>query len=348
MKIDGAIGFDPSGIAAAARHLEESGFDGAWAAETGRDPFLPLAVAAEATEHLELGTGIAVAFARNPMTLAMAANDLAQLSKGRFLLGLGSQIKPHITKRYSMPWSHPAPRMRELVLAIRAIWRAWETGEQLDFRGEFYTHTLMTPFFDPGPNPYGNPKVVLAAVGTRMAEAAGEVGDGLLVHPFTTARYLREVSLPALERGAARAGRARHDLTVALPAFVVTGSTAEQMAASTKAAKAQIAFYGSTPAYLPVLELHGWSHLQGELHTLSKQGQWEAMAELVDDEVLEAFAIVAAPDRVAEAVHERWGGLVDRLSFYGLNWTLPEDESRAILDALHDLPDGSERQGRTG
>lgn len=332
MKIDGAIGFDPSGIAASARRLEAAGYDGAWSAETGRDPFLPLAVAATATARLELATGIAVAFARNPMTLAMAANDLHQLSQGRFILGLGSQIKPHITKRYSMPWSHPAPRMRELILAIRAIWKAWETGSRLDFRGEFYTHTLMTPFFDPGPNPFGNPKIVLAAVGPLMAEVAGEAGDGLLVHPFTTARYLSEVSIPALERGADKAGKARGDLVVALPGFLVTGSTPEEMAANATAAKAQLAFYGSTPAYRPVLELHGWGELQTELHTRSKRGEWEAMGELIDDEVLEAFAVVAPPDEVAGAVLERWDGLVDRFSFYA---ALPVPEMAAVIDAFH-------------
>ena len=335
MKIDGAIGFDPSGIAGAARRLEGAGYDGAWAAETGRDPFLPLAVAAEATEHLELATGIAVAFARNPMTLAMSANDLHQLSKGRFTLGLGSQIKPHITKRFSMPWSHPAPRMRELILAIRAIWDSWRTGEPLDFRGEFYTHTLMTPFFNPGPNPFGNPKIVLAAVGARMAEVAGEVGDGLLVHPFTTARYLREVGLPALERGAAKAGKARGDLVVALPGFVVTGSSADQMEESARAARAQIAFYGSTPAYRPVLELHGWGDLQGELNARSKAGAWESMAELVNDEVLETFAVVAPPDRLAAAVLERWGGLADRFSLYG---ALPDAETTPIIAQFHEAP----------
>ncbi|HVC15009.1 MAG TPA: TIGR03617 family F420-dependent LLM class oxidoreductase [Acidimicrobiales bacterium] len=331
MKIDGAIGFDPSSIAASARRLEEAGYDGAWSAETGRDPFLPLAVAAEATERLELATGIAVAFARNPMTLAMSANDLQQLSKGRFMLGLGSQIKPHITKRYSMPWSHPAARMRELILAIRAIWKAWETGSGPDFRGEFYTHTLMTPFFDPGPNPYGNPKIVLAAVGALMAEVAGEAADGLLVHPFTTARYLEEVSIPALGRGAAKSGKTRADLVVALPGFVVTGSSDEETAASAAAAKAQLAFYGSTPAYRPVLELHGWGELQSELHARSKRGEWAEMGALIDDEVLETFAVVAPPDHVADAVIERWGGLVDRFSFYA---ALPEPDMASVIAAF--------------
>lgn len=331
MKVDGSIGFDPVGIPDAARRLEEAGYDGAWAPETGRDPFVALAVAAAATERIELATGIAVAFARNPMTLAMLANDLHQLSRGRFMLGIGSQIKAHITKRFSMPWSHPAPRMRELILAVRAIWAAWQGEGKLDFRGEFYTHTLMTPFFDPGPNPYGHPPIVLAAVGEHMAEVAGEVADGLLVHPFTTARYLREVSLPAALRGARRAGKTRADLSVALPGFVVTGADEAQRAASAEAARQQIAFYGSTPAYRPVLELHGWGDLQAELHARSRRGEWREMGELVDDEVLGAFAVVAPPDRVATAVIDRWGGLVDRFSFYG---SLPGADTAAVISRL--------------
>jgi probable F420-dependent oxidoreductase len=302
MKIDGGIGFDPSGIAAQAIKAEESGYDGVWSAETNHDPFLPIAVGATATENLEFGTGIAVAFARNPMTLAVLANDLQLLSKGRFMLGMGSQIKPHITKRFSMPWSHPAPRMRELILAIRAIWKTWETGEPLAFRGEFYTHTLMTPFFNPGPNPYGNPKMLLAAVGELMTEVAGEVGDGFLVHGFSTERYLREVSLPALERGAVKADKKRADLTVSYPGFVVTGPDDKSMAAAAKGVREQIAFYASTPAYRPVLELHGWGDLQPELNTLSKRGEWEKMGELIDDGILNAFAVVAPLDRVAAEV----------------------------------------------
>jgi len=331
MKIDGALGFDPSGIGAAARRLENAGYDGAWAPETGRDPFLPLAIAAEATARIELATGIAVAFARNPMSLAMLANDLHQLSRGRFILGLGSQIKPHITKRFSMPWSHPAARMREMVLAIRAIWDSWSTGGALDFRGDFYTHTLMTPFFNPGPNPFGNPPVMVAAVGEHMAEVAGETGDGLLVHPFTTARYLREVSLPALERGAARAGKTRRDLAVALPGFVVTGTSTEEIAANTKAAKDQLAFYGSTPAYRPVLDLHGWGDLQSELHTRSKRGEWAEMGDLIDNEVLNAFAVVAPATEVATRIIERWGTLVDRFSFYA---ALPAPDMAGVIERI--------------
>jgi probable F420-dependent oxidoreductase len=316
MKVDGGIEFDPSGIGEEARKAEASGYDGVWSSETSHDPFLPIALGAAATEKLEFGTGIAVAFARNPMTLATLANDLQLLSKGRFMLGLGSQIKPHITKRFSMPWSHPAPRMRELIMAIRSIWATWDTGDKLDFRGEFYTHTLMTPFFDPGKNPYGNPRILLAAVGELMTEVAGEAGDGLLVHAFSTERYLREVSLPALQRGAAKAGKTRADLTVSYPGFVVTGPTEADVAAAAKAVRQQIAFYGSTPAYRPVLELHGWGDLQTELNTLSKQSEWVKMGELIDDEVLDAFAVVCPLDEVGTRIKARYGDVIDRFSFY--------------------------------
>jgi probable F420-dependent oxidoreductase len=316
MKIDGGIGFDPKGVAEQAARAEASGYDGVWSAETSHDPFLPIAIGAAATEKLEFGTGITVAFARNPMTLAVVANDLQLLTKGRFMLGMGSQIKPDITKRFSMPWSHPAPRMREMIQAIRAIWKSWETGDKLDFRGEFYTHTLMTPFFNPGQNPYGNPKILLAGVGEHMTEVAGEVGDGFLVHGFTTERYLREVSLPALERGAAKAGKTRGELTVSYPGFVVTGSDDQSTEAAADAVRQQIAFYGSTPAYRPVLELHGWGDLQSELNTLSKRGEWVKMGELIDDDVLNAFAIVCPLDQVATEVRNRFEGMVDRFSFY--------------------------------
>jgi probable F420-dependent oxidoreductase len=333
MKIDGGIGFDPGGIAEQAQRAEANGYDGVWSAETGHDPFLPIAIGAAATEKLEFGTGIAVAFARNPMNLAVLANDLQHLSKGRFILGLGSQIKPHITKRFSMPWSHPAPRMRELIMAMRAIWACWDTGEALNFRGEFYTHTLMTPFFNPGKNPYGNPKVLLAAVGELMTEVAGEAGDGLLVHGFTTERYLREVSLPALERGAAKAGKTRADLTVSYPGFLVTGATDADVAVADKAVRQQIAFYGSTPAYRPVLDLHGWGDLHPELNTLSKRGEWVKMGELIDDDVLDAFAVVCPIDQVATRVKARFGDVVDRFSFYAPYKIEPEDW-KAVLEGF--------------
>jgi len=316
MRVDGGIPGTLSDVPAAAKRAEEAGYDGAWSAETGHDPFLPLLLAAEHTERLELGTGIAVAFARNPMTLASLANDLNWYSGGRFFLGLGSQIKPHIEKRFSMPWSHPAPRMRELIQAMHAIWDSWNDGTKLDFRGDFYTHTLMTPFFNPGPNPHGKPKVFLAAVGDGMTAVAGEVADGMLVHGFTTERYLREVTLPAIERGLAKSGRSRSDFQLSYPAFVVTGSNEKEMADAEVGVRRQIAFYGSTPAYRPVLELHGWGDLQTELNTLSKQGKWVEMGELITPDVLDAFAVVGTPDKVGRLLLDRFGSAVDRMSFY--------------------------------
>jgi probable F420-dependent oxidoreductase len=334
MKVDGGIGFDPSEIAELARRAESLGYDGVWSAETAHDPFLPIAIGAGVTERLEFGTGIAVAFARNPMNLAVLANDLQLLTKGRFMLGLGSQIKPHITKRYSMPWSHPAPRMRELIMAIRSIWSTWAGEGPLEFRGEFYTHTLMTPFFDPGPNPYGNPKILLAAVGELMTEVAGEAGDGMLVHGFTTERYLKEVTIPALMRGAEKAGKSRSDLQVSYPGFVVTGTSDEQVEKATSAVKQQIAFYGSTPAYRPVLELHGWGEIQSELNSLSKRGEWVKMGELIDDEMLDSFAVVCPPDQVAQRVLARFSDSVDRFSFY-TPYSVEPDQWSAILEGFH-------------
>lgn len=327
MKVDAGLNTSRLGEAGpAAKEQEAAGYDGTWTAETAHDPFLPLALAAEHTSTLELGTSIAVAFARSPMTLAATADDLQRYS-GRFLLGLGSQIKPHIEKRFSMPWSHPAARMRELILAMRAIWSAWHERTRLDFRGDFYTHTLMTPFFDPGPNPNGTPKVYLAAVGERMTEVAGEVADGLFAHGFTTERYLKEVTVPAIERGLAASGRGRSDFSISYPGFVVTGATEEELGSAEAATRQQIAFYGSTPAYRAVLDLHGWGDLQSELNALSKSDRtdkWQAMGGLIDDEILHTFAVVAEPEGVASAVLARFGGVVDRFSFYAPYQSDPE------------------------
>jgi probable F420-dependent oxidoreductase len=319
MKVDGGFGLTLDGLEGSgdtAREAEEAGYDGIWSAETSHDPFFPLLVAAQHTERVELGTGIAVAFARNPMTVAQTAWDLQAYSKGRFILGLGSQIKPHITRRFSMPWSQPAARMREFVLALRHIWSAWDEGTKLDFRGDFYTHTLMTPFFNPGKNPYGHAKVFLAAVGEKMTEVAGEVCDGIICHGFTTERYLREVTVPALERGRARGDLDPSTLEISLPGFVVTGANEEEMATSAAATRQQIAFYGSTPAYRPVLELHGWGELQDELNALSKQGKWTEMGERIDDEILDTFAVVAEPDKLADGIAKRFGDVATRFSFY--------------------------------
>ena len=273
-------------------------------------------LAAEHTERTELGTAIAVAFARSPMQLAYTAHDLQAYSGGRFILGLGSQVKPHIERRFGMPWSYPAPRMREFVLALRAIWSAWNDGTRLSFRGDFYQHTLMTPFFSPPPAPGGAPGIFLAAVGEAMTAVAGEVADGLLVHAFTTERYLREVTLPALDRGLAAAGRSRADAEVSLLAMIATGRSEEEMARAVAGTRAQIAFYGSTPAYRAVLGRHGWAGLGDELNALSRSDRgdkWEAMGGLIDDDVLHAFAVVAEPAGVAAQIRRRFGGLIDRV-----------------------------------
>lgn len=313
MKIDAGLPPALDGVAEHARQLEAHGFDGLASAELSGDPFLPLVLAAEHTERIELMTGIAVAFSRNPMILANLGNDLQAYSRGRFILGIGSQIAPHITRRFSMPWSQPAARMREFILAMKAIWSCWYEGEKLEFRGDFYTHTLMTPMFTPTNNSHGAPRVVLAAVGPKMTQVAGEVADGVLVHAFTTQRYLKEATLPALERGFAESGRKRESFEVCYPAFVVTGKDEREWEAARTAITRQIGFYGSTPAYRGVLEAHGWGELQTELNALSKRGEWETMGERISDDMLEEFAIVAEPHRVAAALNARFGGLVDRL-----------------------------------
>ena len=314
MKIDSGIMMtDLATVPARARSIEAAGFDGIVTAEISGDPFLPLVLAAEHTERVELRTSIAVAFSRNPMIVANIANDLQSLSKGRFVLGLGSQIKPHITKRFSMPWSSPAARMREFILAMRAIWSCWYEGEPLNFRGEFYKHTLMTPMFTPTNNPHGAPKVVVAAVGPKMTEAAGETADGMLVHAFTTKKYLEEVTLPAIERGRAAAAHPADDFELSYPMFIVTGSDEHEWQRMRSATAKQLAFYGSTPAYRGVLECHGWGDLQTDLNRMSKRGEWDAMGECITDEILEEFAVVGEPETIGPQIKARYGHLVQRV-----------------------------------
>ena len=314
MKIDGSILVnDPADAGPAARQLEASGYHGGFSFEGPHDPFLPLAVAAQQTEKLELLPAIAIAFARNPMTLANTAYDLQLLSRGRFILGLGTQIRPHIEKRFSMTWSKPAARMREMVLAIRAIWDAWQNDTRLDFRGEFYTHTLMTPVFNPGPNPYGLPRIFVAGVGPKMTEVVGEVADGMLVHPFQTAESVEQITLPSLERGFAKSGRRREDFEISCQVIIATGDSEEALAEAKNGARAQISFYGSTPAYRPVLESIGMGQLQDELNRLSKEGRWLEMAGLIDDDLLPRIAIVAPRDQLASKIRERCA-FADRVS----------------------------------
>jgi probable F420-dependent oxidoreductase len=334
MKVD-AGRYEPTleTAGAAAVEAEQAGYDG-WAAfETQIDPFLACAIAAERTETIGVGTSIAVAFARNPMTVALQANDVQALSGGRFTLGLGSQIKPHIERRYSMTWSKPAARMREFILAVRAIWANWAGDAELDFEGEFYTHTLMNPAFDPGPNPHGNPKLMLAAVGPLMTETAGEVADGILVHGFSTERYLREATLPALERGFAKAGRTIEGFEITAPSMVVAADTEEEIAAGVTAVKQQIAFYGSTPAYRPVLDLHGWGDLQDELKAMTKRGEWDRMAELIDDELVQTFAVVGTPEDAIAEIKRRYGDIATRITLQ-LPAERDEERWRGLFDEL--------------
>lgn len=314
MKIDAGIGWDLDSVGAQAEEFEAFGFNGIFSPETAHDPFFPLLVAAQTTARIELMTSVAIAFARSPMNLAQIGHDMNAASQGRFILGLGSQIRAHITRRFSMPWSKPAARMREYVQALQAIWACWYEHEPLDFKGEFYTHTLMNPLFTPTNIMYGAPKVFLAAVGPLLTEIAGEVADGLITHAFTTEKYLRETMLPALNRGFAKSGRKRAEFEISCLLFVVTGRDEDEFEQSKIAARRQIAFYGSTPAYKPVLESIGMGTLQHELLHLSKQGKWEEMGSLIDDDTLSAFAVIGEPDSLAQQVLQRYGGLADRIS----------------------------------
>lgn len=292
--------------------LESLHYDSGFSAEINNDPFLPLMLAAEHSEKIELMTSIAVAFARNPMTLANTAHDLNEYSGGRFVLGIGSQIKPHITRRLSMPWSKPASRMREFVLAMRAIWDCWHNETRLNFEGEFYTHTLMTPMFTPAQRNFSPPKVKVAAVGPRMTEVAAEVADGMIAHGFTTEKYLREVTMPAVEKGLLVAGKSRQDFDVCCPVTVVAGLDEEAFMRSKNAVKMQLAFYASTPAYENILAIHGWQDVHEKANRLSKEGKWQEMGELMSDEMLNTFAIVCEDyNDVAAGLKQRYAGLVD-------------------------------------
>lgn len=314
MLVDAGSGVSASlpEVEAAAAAAEVAGYDGFNVPETKHDAFVSLALAARATDRIGLTSSIAVALARNPMNMAVLANDIQLISGGRFRLGLGSQVRPHIERRFAMPWSHPAARMEEFIAAIRAIWQSWATGERLSFRGTFYQHTLMTDFFNPGPNPDGNPPVLLAAVGEQMTKVAGRVADGLLCHSFTTEAYLRERTIPAL-----RAARGSLDgFELSLPVFVVIDGGDGSKAAAERGVREQIAFYGSTPAYRPVLDLHGWGDLHEKLNLLSRRQEWAAMGSLITDDVLNEFAVAGDPQQVAGAIQRRFGDMISRVSLY--------------------------------
>ncbi len=323
---------DPRDVRAVYPRLEEIGYDGVFSFEAKHDPFVALAVAAEHTSRVRLGTAIAIAFARTPMTLAYLGNDLQLVTGGRFILGLGSQVRPHIVNRYGAEWSEPARRMHELVRAVRAVFATWETGEPLAFEGDFYRHTLMIPAFDPGPNPFGRPPVYIGGFGPRMVQVAGEVADGLITHPFTTRQSLEMLTVPALEQGLAATGRARTDVQVVCATLVVTSDREDALEGLKGVARRQLAFYGSTPAYAPTLECHGWGDLHPELNRLSKEGRWEEMASLIDDDVLEAIAVVGEPGSIAAKLRARLDGIADAVSLTNNRAPNPDHWAGVVAD----------------
>jgi probable F420-dependent oxidoreductase len=313
--VDIAFHGGPAQIATLAAEVESrGGVRGLFVAEAAHDPFVALALAATATERIEIGTSIAVAFARTPMAMAYSAYDVHRLSGGRLVLGLGTQIKPHITRRYAMPWSQPAARMQEYVAALRAIWHSWQTGDALDFRGDFYEHTLMPPLFSPGALDGPSPRVWLAAVGPRMLEAAGKVADALICHPLLSRSYLADVVTPIIDRSRTASGRADDPFEISTLCMVATGRTEEALADAVAGVRRQIGFYASTPAYKPVLDHHGWGDLHAEAHAMTKTDRWSELGDLVDDEVLRTFAVVGELDSVGAAVRARFAGLADRVT----------------------------------
>lgn len=312
MLLDAALPPVPlASVAEIARAAEAFGFDALWSTETMHDPFLPGALAFEHTRRLGFGTGVAIAFARSPATLAYTAWDLAQFSQGRFILGLGTQVKAHIERRFGMPWPDSVVgKLREQIAAIRALWNTWQNGAPLDFRGEYYKLTLMSPFFNPGRIQHPDIPIYIAGVNTGLARLAGEVAQGFLVHPFHSRRYLVEVLQPAIEQGLTKSGRARSDFKVSATAFAVTLPDEDLLVRS------QIAFYASTPSYRAVMELYGWGEVAERLSALARAGKWGEMPALVSDEMLAEFAVVCRPEELPEKLMERYAGLLDRLGLY--------------------------------
>jgi probable F420-dependent oxidoreductase len=331
-----------SGLARAgvrAREIAATGVDGLFTFEGPHDVFFPLVMAcAEGDLDVDLMTNVAIAFPRSPMHLANAAYDLQVLSHGRFRLGLGSQIKPAIEKRYGSKWTRPVAQMRETVLATKAIFDAWEGKAPLNFRGEFTTHTLMPPTFNPGPNPYGPPKIHVGALGPKMTEMTAEVADGILVMPFNSARHFAERTLPAIDRGLQNAGRTRDDLEIVCEAIVAVGETDEEVAAASNGVRGLLSFYGSTPSYRPVLDVEGWGELQPELNAMSKRGEWAAMPGLITEEMVDTIAVRGTPAEVARELVRRFGSAAERLCLYFPGYPLRDETLAALVSEIGRLP----------
>lgn len=341
MRSFGTLSAPLAQVGAEAAQYESLGFDGVATRETAHDPFLPLTLAAEHTTKLQLMTAIAVAFARSPMTLAQVAHDLNSLSSGRFILGLGSQVKAHIERRFSMPWSHPAARMREMVQAIQAIFAAWYDGQKLAFDGRFYKHTLTSPTFTPTDTQAGKPAIFVAAVGPQMTETAGAVADGLIIHPLTTESYLRQVTLPHLQVGLQSAGRPCAACRTCLAPFIVSGRNEAELARARRVTADRIAFYASTPTYRPVLEQQGWGELQSQLHALTRQGRWSELGSLITDDVLQQFAVVGTVSQIAPKIWARFGDVITDFSL-----TAEHLDTEALSNIARDLRGLSARTAR--
>lgn len=335
IKVDvGLQGIPIAEAAARSRTLAALGVDGVFTFEGSHDVFFPLITAAE-VRGLDLMTNVAIAFPRSPTVLAHAAWDLHELSGGRFRLGLGSQVRAHIENRYSASFARPAARMRELVLAIKAIFAAWEGHAPLRFNGEFYHHTLMTPTFNPGPNPYGPPPVLVGALGPKMTEITAEVGDGLLAMPFNSERHFAERTMPAIERGLAAGGRTLEDLEVILEIIVATGRTPGELAAARDGVRSLLAFYGSTPSYRPVLDVEGWGELQPELNALSKRGEWAEMPRLIDDTMVATIGVAGTPEEVAAEIVRRYGHIASRVCCYFPGYDITDERVGELVTAIH-------------
>ena len=333
--IDGPFYAQLSQAADEARRLQSIGYDGVYTLEGSGDPFLPLAIASEHCPELTIATGIAVAFPRNPSHIAYQAWDLQRFSGGRFMLGIGSQVRAHIEKRFGIDFDPPAARMREYIQAVKAFFGCWQDDAPLDFRGDYYRHTLMTAMFNPGPLDCGPPPVLLGAMGPRMTEVAGEVADGLIVHPFNTPPFLLDQQLPALARGRARAAGEKEDFILQIAAICVTGTTEEEYQAAAQTVRGLLAFYASTPAYLPPMAAVGYEALHPELNRLSKQGRWEEMTDLIDDDFLRAFAVCGEPDTIARQLRAKYAEMATRLSIYA-PYALPDQAWRDIISELKD------------
>jgi len=338
VKIDGPFYAQLGDAAGEARRLAAIGYDGVYTLEGSWDPFFPLVMAAEHAPDLDIATGIAVAFPRNPVHLAYQAWDLQKFSNGKFLLGIGSQVKAHIENRFGVPFSPPAARMREYILALKAVFDCWQNGAPLDFRGEYFHHTLMTPMFNPGPLQCRPPPVLLGALGPRMTEVAGEVADGLIVHPFNSMPFLLEHALPAAQRGLEKSGRERGDFTVQVNAIVITGETAADRAVATESVRSLLGFYASTPAYRPPMAAVGYGELQPELNRLSKEGRWDELGSYIDDSFLDAFTTRGAPGDIGSALLDKYGAYADRLAIYA-PYSAPDAMWAAIIAGLKSGPD---------